>query len=116
MRRVEEGNFDVRIEPLGKDEIGSLSIRFNFMLSRINELINTVYKEQIAKQQAEFTVLMSQINPHFLYNTLGTVKWYARMNHQAEIERMVTSVIDLIEIIGTDGLGNFTAWSRKLNN
>ncbi|OCT15316.1 hypothetical protein A8709_14575 [Paenibacillus pectinilyticus] len=97
MRRVEDGNFDVRIVPLGKDEIGILSVRFNFMLARINELINTVYKEQIAKQQAEFTVLMSQINPHFLYNTLGTVKWYARMNQQLEIERMVTSVIDLLK-------------------
>lgn len=97
MRRVEEGNFDVRIIPLGRDEIGSLSVRFNFMLLRINDLINTVYKEQIAKQQAEFTVLMSQINPHFLYNTLGTVKWYARMNHQAEIERMVTAVIELLK-------------------
>ncbi|NOV03674.1 sensor histidine kinase [Paenibacillus planticolens] len=97
MRKVEEGNFDVRIEPLGKDEIGSLTVRFNFMLSRINELINTVYKEQIAKQQAEFTVLMSQINPHFLYNTLGTVKWYARLKQQPEIERMVTAVIDLLK-------------------
>ncbi|OPH58919.1 hypothetical protein BC351_21495 [Paenibacillus ferrarius] len=97
MRRVEDGNLDVRIIPLGKDEIGSLSVRFNFMLARINELINTVYKEQIAKQQAEFTVLMSQINPHFLYNTLGTVKWYARMNQQSEIERMVSSVIDLLK-------------------
>jgi two-component system sensor histidine kinase YesM len=97
MRRVEDGNFDVRIVPLGKDEIGSLSIRFNFMLVRINELINTVYKEQIAKQQAEFTVLRSQINPHFLYNTLGTVKWYAHMNEQPEIERMVSSVIDLLK-------------------
>ncbi|GGI43888.1 hypothetical protein GCM10008018_04370 [Paenibacillus marchantiophytorum] len=97
MRRVEDGNFDVRIAPLGKDEIGSLAVRFNFMLVRINELITTVYKEQIAKQQAEFTVLMSQINPHFLYNTLGTVKWYARMNQQLEIERMVTSVIDLLK-------------------
>jgi two-component system sensor histidine kinase YesM len=97
MRRVEDGNFDVRIVPLGKDEIGSLSLRFNFMLARINELINIVYKEQIAKQQAEFTVLRSQINPHFLYNTLGTVKWYARMNEQSEIERMISSVIDLLK-------------------
>ncbi|KRE98500.1 hypothetical protein ASG89_05730 [Paenibacillus sp. Soil766] len=97
MRRVEDGNLDVRIVPLGKDEIGSLSLRFNFMLARINELINIVYKEQIAKQQAEFTVLRSQINPHFLYNTLGTVKWYARMNEQPEIERMISSVIDLLK-------------------
>ncbi|MFC5447780.1 sensor histidine kinase [Paenibacillus aestuarii] len=97
MRKVEDGNFDVRIVPLGRDEIGILSVRFNFMLARIHELINTVYKEQIAKQQAEYTALLSQINPHFLYNTLGTVKWYARMYGQLEIERMITSVIDLLK-------------------
>ncbi|NOU75659.1 HAMP domain-containing protein [Paenibacillus sp. LMG 31458] len=114
MRRVEDGNFDVRIIPLGRDEIGSLSIRFNFMLSRINDLINTVYKEQIAKQQAEFTVLMSQINPHFLYNTLGTVKWYARMNHQAEIERMVTSVIELLKS-SVRRVGEFHSLEQEIN-
>ncbi|NRF94937.1 sensor histidine kinase [Paenibacillus frigoriresistens] len=114
MRRVEDGNFDVRIIPLGRDEIGSLSIRFNFMLSRINDLINTVYKEQIAKQQAEFTVLMSQINPHFLYNTLGTVKWYARMNHQAEIEQMVTSVIELLKS-SVRRVGEFHSLEQEIN-
>ncbi|MCY9693685.1 sensor histidine kinase [Paenibacillus alginolyticus] len=114
MRRVEDGNFDVRIIPLGRDEIGSLSIRFNFMLSRINDLINTVYKEQIAKQQAEFTVLMSQINPHFLYNTLGTVKWYARMNQQAEIEQMVTSVIELLKS-SVRRVGEFHSLEQEIN-
>lgn len=114
MRRVEDGNFDVRIIPLGRDEIGSLSIRFNFMLSRINDLINTVYKEQIAKQQAEFTVLMSQINPHFLYNTLGTVKWYARMNRQPEIERMVTSVIELLKS-SVRRVGEFHSLEQEIN-
>lgn len=114
MRRVEDGNFDVRIIPLGRDEIGSLSIRFNFMLSRINDLINTVYKEQIAKQQAEFTVLMSQINPHFLYNTLGTVKWYAHMNQQAEIEQMVTSVIELLKS-SVRRVGEFHSLEQEIN-
>ncbi|MDR6550621.1 histidine kinase [Paenibacillus qinlingensis] len=97
MRKVEDGNFDVRIVPQGNDEVGILSVRFNFMLSRINDLINTVYKERIAKQQAEFTVLISQINPHFLYNTLGTVKWYAHMNQQSEIVGMVSAVIDMLK-------------------
>jgi two-component system sensor histidine kinase YesM len=114
MRQVQDGNFDVRIVPLGKDEIGSLSVRFNFMLSRINDLINTVYKEQIAKQQAEFTVLMSQINPHFLYNTLGTVKWYARMNQQSEIERMVSSVIELLKS-SVRRVGEFHSLEQEIN-
>ncbi|MFD0693080.1 sensor histidine kinase [Paenibacillus sp. GCM10027628] len=115
MRKVEDGNFDVRIAPLGRDEIGSLSVRFNFMVARINDLINTVYKERIAKQQAEFTVLMSQINPHFLYNTLGTVKWYAHMHEQPEIERMMTAVIDLLKY-SVRRVGEFHRLDQELNH
>ncbi|MBD0378927.1 sensor histidine kinase [Paenibacillus sedimenti] len=115
MRKVEDGNFDVRIAPLGRDEIGSLSVRFNFMVSRINDLINTVYKERIAKQQAEFTVLMSQINPHFLYNTLGTVKWYARMHNQPDIDRMLTAVIDLLKY-SVRRAGEFHSLEQEINH
>ncbi|WP_161406300.1 cache domain-containing sensor histidine kinase [Paenibacillus silvestris] len=97
MKLVEKGDFDVHIEPAGQDEIGSLTIRFNFMIARIRELINTVYKERLAKQQAEFSVLLCQINPHFLYNTLGTVKWYAHMKQQNDIVQMMNAIINLLK-------------------
>ncbi|MFB9325615.1 sensor histidine kinase [Paenibacillus aurantiacus] len=97
MRRVEDGDFGIRIQPLGTDEAGILAIRFNAMLERIEELITTVYKVRLEKQQAEFSVLLAQINPHFLYNTLGTIRWYARMKQQPELERMLASLIGLLK-------------------
>ncbi|TLS53840.1 sensor histidine kinase [Paenibacillus antri] len=97
MRRVEDGDFGVRIKPAGQDEAGVLALRFNTMLDRIDELIRTVYKERMEKQQAEFSVLLAQINPHFLYNSLGTIRWYANMKRQPEIERMTASLIGLLK-------------------
>lgn len=97
MRKLEEGDFNVRTDIMSRDEVGMLSVRFNFMVGRINELVNTVYTERIAKQQAQFQVLLAQINPHFLYNTLGTIKWYARMKDQSEIEKMTGSLIELLK-------------------
>lgn len=97
MRRVEDGDFGIRIKPAGTDEAGVLALRFNTMLDRIDELITTVYKERMEKQQAEFSVLLAQINPHFLYNTLGTIRWYARMKKQPEIERMTAALIGLLK-------------------
>jgi sensor histidine kinase YesM len=97
MRKVEEGDFHVRAAPLGRDEVGMLSVRFNYMVTRINELIVVAYEERMAKQRAEFQTLLARINPHFLYNTLGTIRWYSRMRRQPDIEMMVSSLIDLLK-------------------
>lgn len=97
MRKVEDGDFEVRITPMGSDEIGILGHRFNTMLDRLQELIDTVYNERLAKQQAQYSVLLAQINPHFLYNTLGTIRWYAKMKQAPDIERMVASLLHLLK-------------------
>lgn len=97
MRRVEDGDLDIRAVPAGRDEIGMLAVRFNMMISRIHELIHSVSAERLAKQQAEYAVLLAQTNPHFLYNTLGTIKWYARRAGQPEIEEMVGDLIALLK-------------------
>ena len=98
MRRVEEGDFSVQVQTTGRDEIGLLGQRFNLMLSRINELIQNLYIERLAKQQAEFQVLRAQIHPHFLYNTLGSIQWLARSAGQKVIERMVANLIGLLKM------------------
>ncbi|WP_182299407.1 sensor histidine kinase [Cohnella cholangitidis] len=96
MRRVEDGDFSVQVKSAGNDEIGLLGQRFNVMLGRINELIQNLYIERLAKQQAEFQVLKAQIHPHFLYNTLGSILWLANRDKQPTIENMVRNLIGLL--------------------
>ncbi len=66
------------------DEIRILTDRFQEMLGEIDILINKVYMEKIKSQQAEQQALLSQINPHFLYNTLDSIHWNALRNGDRE--------------------------------
>ncbi len=96
MRTIEKGDFSVRVTPHSLDEVGLLGLRFNIMADRIDELVNTVYRERMAKSQMEHQALIAQIRPHFLYNTLGSIKWLAHKNGQETIDTMVTALIGLL--------------------
>ncbi|MFC3798400.1 sensor histidine kinase [Cohnella sp. GCM10012308] len=70
MAQIKQGNFDYRLEVSSNDEFGNLVFSFNKMTSTIKELISEKYEATLAKREAEFKYLQSQINPHFIYNTL----------------------------------------------
>jgi two-component system sensor histidine kinase YesM len=109
-----QGDFAVRSDINTKDEIGTLSENFNHMVSEINNLIQSVYEEKILKQQAQFQSLQMQINPHFLYNTLDTINWIARINGVDEIAEVATSLANLMRytISGSD----FTIIGMEMEN
>lgn len=80
----------------GKDEIGLLMRNYNQMVSRINDLIQTVYKDKmkeqeinIARQNAELLALHSQINPHFLFNALDSIRMHSIIKGERETAYMV---------------------------
>ena len=78
MERVQEGDFSVSdIVVDSENEIGSLTKSFNVMTQRIHELMAQNIREQEAKRKSELKALQSQINPHFLYNTLDSIIWMA---------------------------------------
>lgn len=98
MKEVEKGNFSVRVEYGGKDEVGELVHSFNHMVLKINQLIEREQENQKKLNQAEFKALQSQINPHFLYNTLDSIIWMVRMNRLEKLEEMITSLTNFLRI------------------
>jgi two-component system sensor histidine kinase YesM len=98
MTKVGMGNFDVQFTGTGEDEIGALGHGFNRMVHRIRDLIQIVYEEQNAKRRAEVTAMQSQINPHFLYNTLESINSLARKNKQHDISRMIVLLGKLLRM------------------
>ncbi|WP_239613976.1 sensor histidine kinase [Cohnella mopanensis] len=69
---------------------------FQMMKTQVNDLIDAVAHNEKQKSQFEIEKLLSQINPHFLHNTLNTVQWLARLNGQKEIDRLVTLLVKVL--------------------
>lgn len=96
MKKVEKGDFALESfspeEAARADEIGDLQRDFAIMIRRIDALIKEDYTKQIVIKEAQFRALQAQINPHFLYNTLESINWLAKVNQQKEISRMVESL------------------------
>ena len=93
MEEVEKGNFentDVAVGP--GSEIDSLGNSFNLMTARIRQLMEQNTYEQEEKRKSELKALRSQINPHFLYNTLDSINWMAMEKEEYEISRMVRNL------------------------
>lgn len=75
------------------DEIGVLNKSFNQMIDRMNDLFKEVLQEQEMKKDAEYKALQAQINPHFLYNTLNTIRWMA-------IIQKADNIKEAVEVLG----------------
>ena len=78
------------------DEIGKLHQSFDAMAERIQHLVNTNYRYRILNRDARLKALESQINPHFLYNTLETVNWRAKALKDDTISNIVQSLAALL--------------------
>lgn len=97
MARVQEGDFHgADIEVLSENEIGSLTKSFNVMTHRIEELMEQNIHEQEQKRKSEMKALQSQINPHFLYNTLDSIIWMAEGKKNEEVVLMTASLARLL--------------------
>lgn len=91
MLEVKKGNFDIHIpvDHSPQSEFDDISIAFNDMLRDLNIYIEKVYKSEIESQKYRLKVLQSQINPHFLYNTLEAIRMKAILNEEPEINEMI---------------------------
>lgn len=96
MNQVEQGDLSVKVDYNRWDELGILGKSFNKMIEQIKELLAKIVDKQNQLREFEIKALQSQINPHFLYNTLDSIKWLAKMNNVAEIPKIVTELGKLL--------------------
>ncbi|KAI7258130.1 hypothetical protein KC345_g10621, partial [Hortaea werneckii] len=109
LNQVALGNLNVVSHIDGTDEIGQLSRQFNYMVASINRLITQVIESneknstlEIAQREIKLKMMASQINPHFLYNTLNSIKWMATIQNATGIAEMTTSLSRLLRSIAKD--------------
>lgn len=90
MKTVERGDFHVDLKVQSGDEVGTLARSFNSMIGTIRELIQQNYQIEIRQKEAELYALQSQINPHFMYNTLETIGMAVEEGETEQVVDMVT--------------------------
>jgi len=103
MIKVSKGNMDINSNLATKDEIQVLGDVFYNMVIDLNASIETSNLLQKEKRDAEFKTLQSQINPHFLYNTLDTISWKALEYPNKEVYNMVSSLSDFFRVALSEG-------------
>ncbi len=104
MKQVQSGNMKVRLHVRYADEVGLLGKHFNQMLERIDGLIGEVADGRLRKKEAEMRALQSQINPHFIYNTLETIRMMAELNDDDHVSAMTYNLGQMLRYSLTKGV------------
>ena len=97
MQSIADGEMDTRAEVVSKDEIGLAAEEFNRMLDRIEELIGQLIQEEKKKKDAELEALQYQITPHFMYNTLNSIKFAAFLKGEKELAGLIGDFVELLQ-------------------
>ena len=118
IKHVESGNLDINVKVNSHDEYGQLSQSFDNMVVKLKDYKEKEFDEQKKKSEMKFQILQNQINPHFLYNTLDSVKWLATIQNVSNISEMVTSLIHLLRynLLDTDKLTTLSEEIEGVNN
>ncbi|MFC4306365.1 cache domain-containing sensor histidine kinase [Cohnella boryungensis] len=96
MVSVEQGEFSMRVTSFSNDEFGQLGRGFNKMMEEIHRLFNEVFVLGMREKEAELSALQSQINPHFIYNTLESINMMAIQQKHEEVSDMVSALGKLL--------------------
>ncbi|WP_284645975.1 cache domain-containing sensor histidine kinase [Paenibacillus silviterrae] len=92
MRKIQRGEFKERAKVTSRDEIGWLTEGFNTMVSELDRLVHQVYESELREKEAQLSALQSQMNPHFIYNTLESINVKALEWGNTELSEAVVSL------------------------
>lgn len=113
MEEIRTGNLMVHSDVHSQDEIGMLSVAFNEMMERIRNLLEEIRQKEKLKAEAEQTVLATQIEPHFLYNSIDSIQHVAHMRHEEEIEQVALALSELLRSVLSNRNEFITLWEER---
>lgn len=96
MGAVEEGKLETRLAVRSTDELGQLAGRFNSMTERLGAHLEESVRRRQELSDAQIRMMQAQLNPHFLYNTLDTVKWMGKINNVPEVATVAADLADIL--------------------
>lgn len=96
MGAVEEGKLETRLAVRSTDELGQLAGRFNRMTERLGAHLEESVRRRQELSDAQIRMMQAQLNPHFLYNTLDTVKWMGKINKVPEVATVAADLADIL--------------------
>lgn len=99
MRAVELGKFVVPAYPQRKDEIGQLYVNFARMVKRLDELVRSIGEKERQKRHAELYAQRARIQPHFLYNTLNSIRMLAILQQNNQIAKLIQALNKLLKSV-----------------
>ena len=97
VRRVSEGELSTRAQVISRDEMGELSTEFNQMLNQIELLIKELIEKERLKKDAELEALQYQVTPHFMYNTLNSIKYAALIKGEKQLADLIERFVELLQ-------------------
>lgn len=97
MKEVGRGNLTINLPLSRQEETRSLIVGFNSMVSHIRHLVEQVSLEERRKKDMEIYALKAQVSPHFLYNTLNSIRYLARMGRNSDVQVSISSLIHLLQ-------------------
>ena len=96
MSAIREGNFSEYMTVEGTTEVQELASTYNYMLDDLKHYVDELVQTQKKQRQAEISALQMQINPHYIYNTLASIKWLVYQNDTAKTVRTIDAFISLL--------------------